>query len=157
MNLVMAVRLRGRLNLTALRQAFDDIVACHEVLRSVIAVAGGQLVQRPLPGGRVPCHLVALASLQEQAVGGCTERLLAAAAQPFDPAGASSSSRPPASSVYGLSLAVKSVISRSSLRAATKNRTTLSGESKVDSSFSASASECCTSSARRWPRGTRSP
>src|SRR5216683_3590683 len=85
LNLVMAVRLRGPLSGPALRQAFDDIAARHQVLRSVIAVRDGVPVQEYAPDGPVPCHLVSLAGLPEEAARTHAEQLLAAAARrPFD-------------------------------------------------------------------------
>ncbi|MFD7611477.1 amino acid adenylation domain-containing protein, partial [Streptomyces sp. NPDC059828] len=48
-NLPFAVRLRGVLDIAALRAATADVVARHEALRTVFPVAGGVPVQRILP------------------------------------------------------------------------------------------------------------
>jgi nonribosomal peptide synthetase protein BlmIV len=85
LGLVMAVRLRGRLNLAALRQALADIVRRHEVLGSVIATRDGLLVQQPGAGAVVRCPVIELAGLPAQAAAATADRLLRAAArQPFD-------------------------------------------------------------------------
>jgi len=85
LGLVMAVRLRGRLNLAALRQALADIVRRHEVLGSVITARDGMLVQRPGAGAPVRCPVIELAGLPAQAAAATADRLLRAAArQPFD-------------------------------------------------------------------------
>ncbi|HZE23090.1 MAG TPA: condensation domain-containing protein, partial [Blattabacteriaceae bacterium] len=42
----LGLRLSGRLDVAALRQALDRIVARHEVLRTVFEMADGQPVQR---------------------------------------------------------------------------------------------------------------
>ncbi|OJZ73635.1 non-ribosomal peptide synthetase, partial [Mycobacterium paraffinicum] len=51
-NLAVALRLRGELDLDALRVAVDDVIARHETLRTVFADVDGVPFQRVLPGGR---------------------------------------------------------------------------------------------------------
>jgi nonribosomal peptide synthetase protein BlmIV len=88
LNLVMAVRLRGRLNLAALRQAFEDIAARHEVLRCVVVERAGNLRQRVSPHATVYMRLVDLVVLAAAApatADSVAERLLhAEARRPFD-------------------------------------------------------------------------
>jgi nonribosomal peptide synthetase protein BlmIV len=85
LSLVMAVRLRGRLNLAALRQALADIVRRHEVLGSVITMRDGVLVQQSGTGTGVRCPVIELAGLPAPAAAAAADRLLQAAGRPrFD-------------------------------------------------------------------------
>src|SRR5262249_12346157 len=85
LSLVMAVRLRGRLNLAALRQALADIVRRHEVLNSVITMRDGVLVQQPGTGTGLGCPLIELAGLAVPGAAATATRLLRAAGrQRFD-------------------------------------------------------------------------
>jgi amino acid adenylation domain-containing protein len=52
-NLPYAYRLRGRLNIDALQQAFAVVVCRHDVLRTVLEFRGGTLFQRVLPSLQV--------------------------------------------------------------------------------------------------------
>jgi nonribosomal peptide synthetase protein BlmIV len=81
LSLVMALRLRGRLNLAALRQALADIVRRHEVLGSVIAMRDGVLVQRPGANAGLRCPVVELAGLPAPDAAAAADRLLRAAGQ----------------------------------------------------------------------------
>ncbi|MET9611184.1 condensation domain-containing protein, partial [Streptomyces sp. NPDC006512] len=71
-NVPVAVRLRGPVDFAALRAAAGDLVARHEVLRTVIAEHDGEPYQRVLPvaGVTVPVELrdVAADRLAEEAV-----------------------------------------------------------------------------------------
>ena len=51
-NLPFAWRLRGRLDTAALTAALSDVVARHEALRTVFAVADGQPCQQVIPAGQ---------------------------------------------------------------------------------------------------------
>src|SRR5262245_34459381 len=53
------LRLRGALDVPALRRALDEIVARHEVLRTRYATVDGEPVQVIDPRGRVPYQEVA--------------------------------------------------------------------------------------------------
>ncbi len=79
----VAVRLAGDLDAAALEAALGDVLARHEVLRTVFPVAGGQPYQRVLGAGELgwalPAGPVAGADLAA-AIGGV-------AAEPFDLAG----------------------------------------------------------------------
>ncbi|WP_155245977.1 condensation domain-containing protein [Salinispora arenicola] len=44
----IAIRVRGQLDVAALRRAFDDVVTRHEILRTVYRVRGGWPVQEVL-------------------------------------------------------------------------------------------------------------
>jgi amino acid adenylation domain-containing protein len=78
-NLPLRVRLRGALDVSALRRAFQEIVHRHESLRTSFATVDGRGIQRIAPFLRLPVPLVDLASLQ--APGREAELLRAAAAE----------------------------------------------------------------------------
>jgi amino acid adenylation domain-containing protein len=59
-NIPTAVRLQGALNVEALHQAMDTVVARHAVLRTTVAVADGQPVQAVAPARAVPLPVVDL-------------------------------------------------------------------------------------------------
>ena len=63
LNLVLAVRLRGPLNPVAVRQALDDTVSRHEVLRTVIEVCDGEPRQVVHPPSRPALRIVDLSGL----------------------------------------------------------------------------------------------
>jgi amino acid adenylation domain-containing protein len=85
LNLVMAVRLSGALNLPALLQAFNDVIRRHDVLRCVIVVRAGEPWQRPLPYRPVALRLVDLRPLASGPAQVEQDRLLdAEARRPFD-------------------------------------------------------------------------
>ncbi|MFB6399358.1 amino acid adenylation domain-containing protein [Pseudomonas putida] len=85
-NLPMAVRLHGPLDLAALQQAFDALVARHETLRTRF-VADGDDVRQQVDAVAAPLQLRqdALASLDETARQAAVERIAKAEAlAPFD-------------------------------------------------------------------------
>jgi amino acid adenylation domain-containing protein len=55
------VRLAGRLDEAALRQAVDELVRRHEALRTVIDVRGGEAQQRVIPKLEIPVSSIVLA------------------------------------------------------------------------------------------------
>jgi amino acid adenylation domain-containing protein len=85
LSLVMAVRLTGRLNWPALRQALDYVAKRHEVLRSVIVLREGEPVQVPGPHRRVPIRVVDLRGLLAHRAEQQVDRMLSGEARrPFD-------------------------------------------------------------------------
>ncbi len=62
-NLPMGVRMRGALDVAALRRALDEVVRRHESLRTVIASAEGEPVQVVLGPAPVPLPVVDVAGL----------------------------------------------------------------------------------------------
>ncbi|HEV3455523.1 MAG TPA: condensation domain-containing protein, partial [Thermoanaerobaculia bacterium] len=87
-NMPLALALRGRLEVPALRSALCEIARRHEVLRTTFAVAGGLPVQVITPAEAAappPLPRVDLTPLPPAARGREGERLAAAeAARPFD-------------------------------------------------------------------------
>jgi pristinamycin I synthase-3/4 len=80
-----ALRLEGELDSASLSRALDEIVARHEALRTVFAVAEGepyQVVQPPAPIGLEPLDLSALDHAAREAA--LAEALVETAARPFD-------------------------------------------------------------------------
>jgi amino acid adenylation domain-containing protein len=63
----MALRLRGALDVDALRRALDGLVERHESLRTVFRMEGGQAVQVIRPELRVPLPVYDLSALPEDA------------------------------------------------------------------------------------------
>jgi amino acid adenylation domain-containing protein len=78
LNLVMAVRLCGRLHPAAVRHAVDGIAARHPVLRSVFEQRDGEVRQRADPRSRLPFDLVDLTTLPADAADREVDALLAA-------------------------------------------------------------------------------
>ncbi|HXU46271.1 MAG TPA: amino acid adenylation domain-containing protein [Thermoanaerobaculia bacterium] len=84
-NIAVAFRLRGDLDLAALRAAFDAVLRRHEMLRTTFPDRRGRPVQVVGPPWRIPAPLADLSALpearreREQA-----RRVMAAALQPFD-------------------------------------------------------------------------
>ena len=79
-NTPMAIRLEGELNAAALEAALGDVIARHEVLRTVFAAEGGEPYQRVLDMPELDWGLpVTLAAGDE-----LTQAIGQAAAEPFD-------------------------------------------------------------------------
>ncbi|HVR95699.1 MAG TPA: non-ribosomal peptide synthase/polyketide synthase [Thermoanaerobaculia bacterium] len=84
-NMAAPVRLRGVLDVAALRHAVGEIVRRHEVLRTTFGEVDGQPVQRIAPAGAFHLPVVDLGGLAEEARGREASRLAdAAARRPFD-------------------------------------------------------------------------
>jgi hypothetical protein len=66
-NIPVAVRLRGRLDVDALRHTLDEIVRRHEALRTTFEVVGGQPVQVINPAAAVGLRVTELGALPEAA------------------------------------------------------------------------------------------
>lgn len=62
-NLPFAARLKGRLNVEALRQSFDEVIRRHEVTRTHFAETGGRPVQVVLPFRHLNMRVVDLCHL----------------------------------------------------------------------------------------------
>ncbi len=62
-NLAGGLRLRGALDVSALRRSLEEIVRRHETLRTVFAEVEGRLVQRVLPAGAFPLPEVELSRM----------------------------------------------------------------------------------------------
>ena len=77
----LAFRLRGRLDLPALQDAIDVLVARHEALRTTFPAPDGRPVQRVAAEGRVPVDRRELPGASQQEIRAC---LREAIAQPFD-------------------------------------------------------------------------
>jgi amino acid adenylation domain-containing protein/non-ribosomal peptide synthase protein (TIGR01720 family) len=84
-NMPTALRLRGALDVEALRRALDGVVRRHEVLRTRFAAEGDGAVQVAEAGTRIALPLLELDALAPDAREGEVRRLaLAEAARPFD-------------------------------------------------------------------------
>jgi amino acid adenylation domain-containing protein/non-ribosomal peptide synthase protein (TIGR01720 family) len=84
-NMPSALRLRGALDVDALRRALGAVVERHEVLRTRFAMAAGEGVQVVEPAADIPLPLLVLDGLPGAAREAEVERLaLAEAARPFD-------------------------------------------------------------------------
>src|SRR5262249_14715769 len=84
-NIPTAVRLRGRLDRSALRRSLDAIVQRHESLRTTFASVGGRPVQVIAPEGRADFEVRDLRPLPEAERTAEQERLAAdEARRPFD-------------------------------------------------------------------------
>ena len=75
-NVPAAVRVHGRLDVSALRRAFDDLAARHSILRSTFPIAAGEPVRRATEG-RVPFFV------EEIAPAALAHRLAEEARRPF--------------------------------------------------------------------------
>ncbi len=75
----LGMRIAGTLDVEALRGALDDVVARHEVLRTVFPAPGGRPVQKILDPAP-PCHVRQVIVAPE----GLDEAISAAIADPFD-------------------------------------------------------------------------
>ncbi len=84
-NIPAAMRVRGPLDVGALRRAFTELARRHEAVRTVLADAGGEAAQVVLPAAPVPLPVLDLAGLPWEA--GRPEALRRAAEEgrrPFD-------------------------------------------------------------------------
>ncbi|MET0395640.1 MAG: amino acid adenylation domain-containing protein, partial [Longimicrobiaceae bacterium] len=84
-NIPAALRIRGPLDVAALRRAFAELVRRHEAVRTVLAEAGGKAVQVVLPAAPLPLPVLDFAGLPWEA--GRQEALRRAAEEgrrPFD-------------------------------------------------------------------------
>ena len=75
-NIASATRFQGRLDIPALRWAFDEIVRRHESLRTGFAVAEGRPVQVVRPPEPLPAPVVDLAGLPAEARSAEVQRLV---------------------------------------------------------------------------------
>ncbi|HEX2189999.1 MAG TPA: amino acid adenylation domain-containing protein, partial [Longimicrobiaceae bacterium] len=64
-NMPFALRLRGRLDVRALRRSLREIVRRHEAVRTSLVETGGEPVQVVLPAGPIPFPVADLAGLPE--------------------------------------------------------------------------------------------
>ncbi len=76
-NIPAAIRLSGDLDVTALRQAVEDIIARHEILRTIYPQTPDGPVQRVLAPHEVPVEL-APAQIGDEHVAGEVQRIVAA-------------------------------------------------------------------------------
>ncbi|HEY2215983.1 MAG TPA: condensation domain-containing protein, partial [Solirubrobacteraceae bacterium] len=84
-NVASALRLTGRLNVDALRRAFDEIVARHEVLRTVYRSEGGEGWQTPRAARPVLIERIDLSGLGDDEQNRRVHELARAEAEtPFD-------------------------------------------------------------------------
>ncbi len=84
-NVPRAIRLRGVLDLAALRQALTDVVERHEVLRTTYHAGDPGPVQRVTPAGRVTLAITDLSSVTAADRDAAIDRaVLEAARTPFD-------------------------------------------------------------------------
>ncbi|HEU0077912.1 MAG TPA: amino acid adenylation domain-containing protein, partial [Longimicrobiaceae bacterium] len=83
-NMPHAVRLRGRLDVEALRGALEAVVGRHEPLRTVFEDREGGPVQRILPPAPVPLPVETLAGTPEERAAEAERRMREDAARPFD-------------------------------------------------------------------------
>jgi amino acid adenylation domain-containing protein len=84
-NVSTALRLKGAIDFTALKQTFNEIVHRHETLRTTFLVVDGQHLQAISPSLRIPIPLIDLRNLDSQARELQLRQIATAAAQqPFD-------------------------------------------------------------------------
>ena len=84
-NMLHTLRLRGTLNVDALRRSFTEVVRRHEVLRTTFAMRDGEPVQVIHPPMPVPLPVVALSGLgAETGVAAARELARAESLRPFD-------------------------------------------------------------------------
>jgi amino acid adenylation domain-containing protein len=81
----LAIRLRGPLKVSALHGSLNTIIARHEALRTIFAVANGEPVQRIMPALSIELPLVDLAPLAEAERSAATRHwAVSDSRQPFD-------------------------------------------------------------------------
>ncbi len=84
-NVSAALRLTGRLNLTALQQTFNEIVHRHEALRTTFVMVEGQPMQAIAPTLTIPLTVIDLRNLESQERETQAQRLATQEAQrPFN-------------------------------------------------------------------------
>ncbi len=84
-NVSTALRLTGRLNLTALQQTFNEIVRRHEALRTTFVMVEGQPMQAIAPTLTIPLTVIDLRNLESQERETQAQRLATQEAQrPFN-------------------------------------------------------------------------
>jgi amino acid adenylation domain-containing protein/non-ribosomal peptide synthase protein (TIGR01720 family) len=84
-NIPTAVRLTGSLNVTAMEQAFNEILRRHEVLRTIFQAVDGQPVQVIAPAEKFPLPVVDLQHVSDDARDAEIQRLTTEEAiKPFD-------------------------------------------------------------------------
>ncbi|MFD2169293.1 non-ribosomal peptide synthetase [Tumebacillus lipolyticus] len=83
-NMPFALRLNGRLNEPALRQAFDEIVSRHEVLRTAFLSVQGEARQEIASEGKMPFTVVDLSLMPEIAEIQAALEAVEEGEQPFD-------------------------------------------------------------------------
>jgi amino acid adenylation domain-containing protein len=84
-NISAVFSIRGALNVSALAEAFDAIIARHEILRTTFDVIGGALAQKIQPSLGITLRIVDLESLSENAWKAAVREIaLDEARQPFD-------------------------------------------------------------------------
>ncbi|MBF5033663.1 amino acid adenylation domain-containing protein [Micromonospora sp. ANENR4] len=84
-NLQMGLRIRGHLDVEALRQALDELAARHDALRTRFVVDGARLTCVVTPPGRVPLAMADLSRLGDPA-GAVAERAERELGTRFEPA-----------------------------------------------------------------------
>ncbi|MEW5929248.1 MAG: amino acid adenylation domain-containing protein [Gemmatimonadota bacterium] len=84
-NMPQAMRLRGGLDVAALRRALTELVRRHESVRTALVLDGGEAVQVVLPAGPVPFPVLDLAGLPgEVRDDEALRRVAEEGARPFD-------------------------------------------------------------------------
>ncbi|MET0396513.1 MAG: amino acid adenylation domain-containing protein [Longimicrobiaceae bacterium] len=84
-NMPASLRLRGALDVRALRRALAEVVRRHEAVRTILVDRGGEPVQVVLPAGPLPFPVLDLAGLPEALRRAEAQRQLAAdGLRPFD-------------------------------------------------------------------------
>ncbi|WP_310488553.1 condensation domain-containing protein, partial [Chamaesiphon sp. VAR_69_metabat_338] len=84
-NVSTALRLKGAIDLTALKQTFNEIVRRHETLRTTFLVVEGQPIQAISPSLSIPLPLIDLRNFDSQERETQLRQIATAAAQqPFD-------------------------------------------------------------------------
>jgi amino acid adenylation domain-containing protein len=84
-NMPFAVRLRGALDVPALRGSLAELVRRHEAVRTVIVERAGEAVQAVLPAAPVPLPVLDLSGLPEESRGAeAARRVAAEGRRPFD-------------------------------------------------------------------------
>ena len=84
-NVSAAIRLRGQLNITALKQTFNEIVRRHEILRTNFEMVEGELNQVVGEGVNVSLPVIDLGSLAKtEREAAARQQAIAQSQRPFD-------------------------------------------------------------------------